>query len=152
VTHTLDSICEQVCESPIERSLLRSLIEAANERELCCACGDEASWTCTVGSGVASNIELEITPQARFGPYRVDFYLWLRSDGETLGAPSLIVECDGHDFHDRTKRQASRDRARDRALLARCATVFRFTGADIYHDALGCAHECLDFLTDALAA
>jgi very-short-patch-repair endonuclease len=46
----------------------------------------------------------------------------------------LIVECDGHDFHDRTKEQASKDRARDRALQSLGYRVYRYTGSDLWRD------------------
>jgi very-short-patch-repair endonuclease len=59
----------------------------------------------------------------------------------------LVIECDGHDFHDRTKVQASRDRARDRTLQSLGFQVFRYTGADIWRDVMACATEVLDALT-----
>ena len=49
----------------------------------------------------------------------------------------LVVECDGFDFHERTKEQASRDRRRDRALQRAGFKVYRYTGSDIWADALG---------------
>jgi Protein of unknown function (DUF559) len=53
----------------------------------------------------------------------------------------LIVEADGHDFHERTKAQARHDKSRDRALQAAGWRVMRFTGSEIYADANRCAHE-----------
>lgn len=55
----------------------------------------------------------------------------------------LAIECDGHDFHDRTKQQASSDRARDRELLLLGVPTIRFTGSDIHTDANRCAVEAL---------
>jgi very-short-patch-repair endonuclease len=52
-----------------------------------------------------------------------------------------VVECDGHDFHERTKEQAARDRSRDRRLQEAGFRVFRFTGSELYRDPLGCAVE-----------
>lgn len=43
----------------------------------------------------------------------------------------MIVECDSHDFYERTKEQASKDKERDRALQSVSFLVFRFSGADI---------------------
>lgn len=57
-----------------------------------------------------------------------------------------IVECDGHDFHERTKEQAIRDRARDRAFQAAGIPVFRFTGSEIYNNPFACAREVRNFL------
>jgi very-short-patch-repair endonuclease len=57
------------------------------------------------------------------------------------GGLRLVVECDGHDFHDRTKQQAAYDRARDRELLAIGIRTIRFTGSEIHHSAERCAQE-----------
>jgi hypothetical protein len=57
----------------------------------------------------------------------------------------LAVECDGHDFHERTKQQAKRDRARDRALQERGYSVFRFTGSEIWNDPCKCVDQILDW-------
>lgn len=53
----------------------------------------------------------------------------------------LAVEVDGHDFHERTKEQAARDRSRDRALLANGWQVLRFTGSEVWRDPDRCAAE-----------
>jgi very-short-patch-repair endonuclease len=71
--------------------------------------------------------------------YRVDFLAWF-----DYGDAFVAIECDGHDWHDRTKQQASADRARDRALLRLGVTTIRFTGSDIFHDADACAVEAID--------
>lgn len=57
-----------------------------------------------------------------------------------------IIECDGHDYHERTKEQAMHDRARDRAFQAAGIPVFRFTGSEIYNNPFGCAGEVKRFL------
>src|SRR5690606_35457447 len=53
-----------------------------------------------------------IYPQVLIGHYRVDFMIECRDSI----AEGVIVECDGHEFHERTKEQAARDKARDRFL------------------------------------
>ena len=78
--------------------------------------------------------EIYICRQVAIGPYFADFLIW------TPGF-ALAVECDGHDFHDRTKQQAAYDRARDRELLRLGVPVIRFTGSEIHHDANRCARE-----------
>ena len=59
------------------------------------------------------------------------------------GWSKLVVECDGHDFHERTKEQAAHDRARDRSMQEAGYTVFRFTGAEIYRDPIACARQVI---------
>jgi very-short-patch-repair endonuclease len=51
------------------------------------------------------------------------------------------VECDGHDFHERTKEQAQRDKSRDRYLQANGWRVLRFTGSEIHRTPEKCADE-----------
>ena len=82
------------------------------------------------------------------GKYRPDIFLrWHR--GSTCGPPqrkSMVIECDGHYFHERTKEQALHDRERDRFMQSEGHLVFRFPGSAIYKDAFKCADECLTAL------
>src|SRR5690606_25396634 len=80
------------------------------------------------------------TQELRHG-YRIDVLL-------RRGTIELAVELDGHDFHERTRQQASYDRARDRELLRQGVPTIRFTGHDVYRDANQCAREALDVLAD----
>jgi hypothetical protein len=68
------------------------------------------------------------------GADRVDFLFklihWGDKSWEILG--SLVVELDGHDYHERTKEQARRDRSRDRRMTANGLTFLRFTGSEIH--------------------
>ncbi|HEY3315206.1 MAG TPA: DUF559 domain-containing protein [Bacillota bacterium] len=110
------------CESPIEMLLGIYLVAAL------------------VGSFpritmIVSQKELE----TQHGTYRVDFWMTF-ADGK---GPSLAIECDGHDFHERTKEQAARDRQRDRHLLEAGHHVLHFTGSEIWKDPQGCASEAL---------
>lgn len=77
-----------------------------------------------------------IFQQHQIGKYRVDFLLMDR-----LAQCEVVIECDGHDFHERTKEQAQRDRKRDRELQARGYLVLRYTGSEIYRDPYGCAAD-----------
>lgn len=58
----------------------------------------------------------------------------------------VVVECDGHDYHERTKEQARRDRMRDRLLQTHGYPIFRFTGSEIYNDPEDCAMQIIQFL------
>lgn len=78
---------------------------------------------------------LYIETQAPVLKYRVDFLI------PTPGPAKLVVECDGHNFHERTKEQAAHDRTRDRAMTEVGFTVFRFTGSEIYRDPVKCAKQ-----------
>lgn len=68
--------------------------------------------------------------------YRVDFAMM-------RGSARVAIECDGHDFHEKTKEQAASDKARDRAMTLAGWTVLRFTGSEIYRDPMACLLEAL---------
>lgn len=91
------------------------------------------------GSGVAY---ARLVPQFKKGRERYDFALLVPS------VPSpIFIECDGHDFHERTKEQAKKDRSRDRRIQGSGAFVLRFTGSEIWADPAECAIEIIDFVS-----
>ncbi|MGA4550599.1 DUF559 domain-containing protein [Methylorubrum aminovorans] len=77
--------------------------------------------------------------QVRVLDWPVDFLLG--TSDSVAGKHYAVVECDGHDFHERTKEQAARDRSRDRRLQEAGFRVFRFTGSELYRDPYACALE-----------
>jgi hypothetical protein len=62
--------------------------------------------------------------------------------------PVVVVETDGHAFHERTVDQASNDRRRDRILQRSRVPVFRFTGTDVVRSSEECAHEIIDYVNE----
>jgi very-short-patch-repair endonuclease len=89
---------------------------------------------------------LVIQPQYRLLDWPADFVLSCPS----ISQKRVVIECDGHDFHERTKEQAARDRARDRAVQAQGHIMLRYTGSEIYRDPLGCARNALKTLANAI--
>ncbi len=106
-----------------------------------------------------------IYPQHRVGRYRADLAICLLEREPNPGGSGvyflddiphsfeaqIIVECDGHEFHEKTKEQAAHDKRRDRALFSEGWPVLRFTGSEIRADAAGCARQVLDALKAAVA-
>lgn len=81
----------------------------------------------------------EIKPQEKFGKYRADFSVlipWYKDDSKKM---RIAIECDGHEFHERTKEQASRDKAKDREIQNHGFLIHRYTGSEIWNSAGGCA-------------
>jgi len=76
--------------------------------------------------------------------YRADFVFSLTRYARN-GVPRIwaktVVEIDGHDFHEKTKFQASRDKKRDRDFLSEGYVTMRFSGSDIYHRPFECVEE-----------
>ena len=104
-----------------------------------------------------SDQTLLVAPQAQISDMRVDFVLthfgmWPNFDiketfkgreipGSSFSRVRAVVECDGHEFHEKTKSQAARDKARDRALVSQGFRVFRLSGSEIWNHPGATAYE-----------
>lgn len=87
-----------------------------------------------------------IVPQYPIGTYTLDFAVFVQGfAGDRL---MLAVECDGHNYHNKTKEQARHDRKRDRWLQSRGWQVIRFTGSEIHKDPGACAQEVGEVVCD----
>lgn len=131
---------ERYCESPIEKLLLAALFadHRVHEFQVIFMGNLEPS------DRFISGETIYIHQQAKVGPYRADFLIHDCSMPLDLAAPRLmVVECDGHDFHERTKEQARRDKQRDRFFQSRGLKVLRFTGSEIFADPQAVADEVL---------
>lgn len=84
-----------------------------------------------------------LTAQARVGKYRVDFVMTRVPLIESQRCAPLVVELDGHDFHDKDKKQRAYEKARDRFLVKSGYRVVHFTGSEIVADPFKVAHEVL---------
>jgi hypothetical protein len=60
--------------------------------------------------------------------------------------PVVVVECDGHQFHERTPEQASKDRRRVRILQRLGIGVLPFTGTDVVRSSEDLAEEIVEFI------
>jgi very-short-patch-repair endonuclease len=88
---------------------------------------------------------LKLHPQRKLstdlGDFNIDFVI----DRMHLGLPSLAIELDGHEFHEKTKAQASWDRKRERSITRSGYIVIRFTGHEVFQDAQKCVEEVCAF-------
>lgn len=127
-----------ICESPIEVAFATAFMAICHHE-----IGDAAFFTADIPLDIAlqrTTVERILWVQRPIESYRLDF---LVSTYPYDKRTAVAVECDGHNFHERTKEQAARDRSRDRALQSLGLTVFRFTGSEIYRDAFQCARQVL---------
>lgn len=130
------------CESPIEELLLAALYVASEDgvADLKFSAGNPRAEAYT---DETSYVYL----QAKVGQYRVDMLIHDASMPFELAHPRwMVIECDGHDFHERTKEQARRDRQRDRYMQSQGLKVLRFTGSEIWEDPGKCAEEIIEHL------
>jgi len=90
--------------------------------------------------------KLLLIPQFKFSKFfTVDFLLYLPKENIRL-----VVECDGHDFHEKTKEQAKRDKQRDRKLVMDGVLVLRYSGSEIYKPHGGIGNEIESLLVSKL--
>lgn len=85
--------------------------------------------------------DIGITPQFDWNGYRIDFCVHFRGG-------KIFIECDGHDFHERTKEQAARDRKKDRLIQQAGIPILRFTGSETYRNPVDCVYQVLQFITN----
>lgn len=145
------------CESPIERKLAARMIHqmALDAQRPPLVVRSHERWRTKTGFTIA--------PQWKVGSYRADFAVALSTSESHPGGcytlkelphsfyACLIVECDGHDFHERTKEQAARDKRRDRFLLEQGWPVIRFTGSEIHVDPGACTAQIITSLRAIIA-
>lgn len=148
-------------KSPIEQAMIVALEAQAKE----VFNFESVVFKVEMGEGVgtwyfgdplhSSSIEIIIEPQKKIGKYKADLFIsyseYLKKEGNAnhFHTRTMIVECDGHEFHERTKEQASHDKKRDRFLQDSGFKVYRFTGSDIWKDTFKCANEILNTLRNS---
>jgi very-short-patch-repair endonuclease len=136
----------ELCESPIERIFLEALqaqmighpVELLIVEDISAAFDrfGESKFICVPQAQV-------INPVAA----RVDFVIFDARRSSVHGTMyAMVVECDGHDYHERTREQAKRDKSRDRAFTNHGFVTHRFTGSEIFNDPRGCADEVIALL------
>ncbi len=153
----------ELCESPIEARFLLGLMSAAALRDLNFVITDDGGEELYIAeTGKDDPTILYCTPQKQIGQYRVDFALTEVGENvdhliaHMVGKPApygppvtrrhLVIECDGHEFHERTKEQAARDKQRDRFLFNAEHPVMRFTGSEITAGPLRCAKSVMEWV------
>lgn len=146
LTEFYEWVVRAPCESPLERHMLVALLWSDEF--------DSDEFTETIDKGVFGlgphkrlGRKVILMQQAKMGPYRVDFMLLAKHDDRDEYS-AIVIECDGHDYHERTKKQARRDRTRDRWFQAQGIPVFRFTGSEIWREPKRCADEAVNSFLD----
>jgi len=172
VVHGFHSIIK-TCGSPIEKTMFSALVILGKQRYAAVQYihlihdPEFGNYYARAGDPLASPSRLFIETQAQIGEFHVDFLLTLNVDSTSRSKSNvidfstgeniikekdieleqkLIIECDGHDFHERSKEQARKDKKRDRFLQSLGIPVFRFSGSEIWNNVFKCAQEVLEAL------
>lgn len=86
---------------------------------------------------------VHVSPQFKIGKYRVDFLIQY-TDGPQPN--QVVIELDGHAFHDKDKAQRAYEKGRDRHLVAAGYRVLHYTGSEVVADPYRVAYEALDII------
>ena len=57
---------------------------------------------------------------------------------------NFVIEIDGHEWHEKTKEQAIRDKQKDRTYIKNGYIPIHFTGSEIFHNPENCVKEVLE--------
>jgi very-short-patch-repair endonuclease len=136
------TILSKTCESPIEVSLAATIIMM--DRLDPYMRGNRIILSGPNEVGDYREDRWMIVPQYNWNGYRIDLALRVPD----YRFKWLFIECDGHNFHERTKEQAARDRQKDRDIQAAGVPILRFTGSEIHRNLEACAAQVFQFLDD----
>lgn len=117
------------CESPIEQLLVLAL--------------DTHRETCSELSGWQYVVEPHSLIKCGSRRFKVDILIQCMV-GEIMHR--IVVECDGHKYHETSKIQAKKDKQKDRLLIKYGYKVIRFTGSEIFNSPDKCARETLSLI------
>lgn len=122
------------CESPIEQLLLVHLLRWYEY-----ASGEFRHFDTDGNVRLFTQKEVEY----RGNKYRIDIVIEVDFMGKTY---RFAIECDGHEFHEKTKEQALRDKRRERNLMSLGFHVIRFTGSEIWNSPSKVAWEVVELI------
>ena len=130
------------CDSPLEQVFLAYLMLEAS------GLFSRISWfgggrylaasASSAGEGLCAFI------QGKTGPYYPDFYMEFHNQEFGEKWFRLAVECDGHEFHEKTKQQVARDKRRDRWFALNGISLVRFSGHEIWRAPVECAEQVFE--------
>ena len=82
--------------------------------------------------------------------YRADFVFdtqeCIIEDSDYKNDFKLVIECDGHEFHEKTKEQVQKRNERDLELKRLGYDVIHYSGSQIYKNSMKCAKEVFEYI------
>ena len=166
----------KLCESPMEQIFLFHVLNYEPYRFEDCSVGmdvatDRPVILCRHWDSDFYDFNVKITVQHELlkddgeSKYRTDFLFEVFRDAEIKTKnergfietermaeifAKVILEVDGHEFHEKTKEQAIRDKSRDRFITRKGFPIFRFTGSEIFNQPHQIAKEVEDYITQII--
>lgn len=97
--------------------------------------------------------QYEVLSRDGSNKYFVDF-AFVAENSEILSLQNsdykLAIECDGHEFHEKTKEQVVRDNEREYELKLQGFDVLRFSGSQIYNSPFRCALQTIQYIREKI--
>lgn len=79
--------------------------------------------------------------------YVVDFYFEEDENVNKFNTDKkIIIECDGYEFHQKTKEQVKHDNEREYDLKMAGYEILRFSGSQIYNEPFKCAEDTYNYI------
>ena len=129
------------CGSPLERVFLSYLMLESS--------GYGGQWFATDEVFETPERPIAGYVQIGIGPYFPDFYVEFHDPEFGHAWFKLAIECDGHEFHEKTKQQVARDKRRDRWLALHGISMVRFSGHEIWRAPVECAEQVFEIYNAA---
>lgn len=98
------------------------------------------------------NINFSVEPQYEIEcenrkKYIADFLIYCGTPYDNCDKEFyLLVECDGYDFHQKTKKQVDYDNKREFDLKMEEYHILRFSGSEIYNDVSSVVQKIVDYV------
>lgn len=86
------------------------------------------------------NSHFAIEEQYEISKYRADFIIG--GNINHIGF-TMAIEIDGHDWHEKTKSQAIKDKKREREIIKNNINMIRFSASEVYSNAKYCVKESI---------
>ncbi len=93
--------------------------------------------------------EIECSSGKKYYP---DFtFCYAKNHGMIYNHLNLLIELDGHIWHEKTPEQVEKDKIRERDLINNGYILLRFSGREVYRDPFKVVDECVSKYTDLVA-
>lgn len=86
-------------------------------------------------------VHCSVQMEFEFKNYKADIILFYKPT-----ELKVVIECDGHDFHEKTKQQVIKDKRRDREFQTAGFKVFRYSGSELVNTPFQIRYDLLDLI------
>ena len=126
------------CESPIEQVMALNLLTFKVIVEKVHRSMD---WLEIID--IANQVPIKVDDKT----YRVDFLLKVAINvNNKKFYKNYIIECDGHDYHEKTKAQVTHGNRKERNLRTAGYDVVRFSGSEIFKKGMECVTDVIKII------